>query len=140
VTLSLEAATEPNSKTDRVALGGRGTSTAPFMPGASARGFVVSAALDLEIEEDGFGWELSWGLFSFRHHSKPMLCFWLRLSSFPLLLSYVMPSLALATLLGIAPFHYVTHTSPFTSLKLLNCPFINILLSNLKNINYFWVK
>ncbi|WVZ10159.1 hypothetical protein V8G54_014689 [Vigna mungo] len=55
VTLSLEAATEPNSKTDRVALGGRGTSTAPFMPGASARGLVVSTALDVGIEEDEVG-------------------------------------------------------------------------------------
>jgi len=47
------------------------------MPVASARSFVVSAALDLRIEEDGFGWEFSWiwGLFPFRHHSKPMLLF-----------------------------------------------------------------
>ena len=36
VTLSLVAATDPNSKTETVALGGRGTSTAPFMPGTSA--------------------------------------------------------------------------------------------------------
>jgi len=46
------------------------------MPGASGRGLVASAPLDLGIDEDGF-----WGLFPFRHHSIPMLSFWLSFSS-----------------------------------------------------------